>query len=62
MIGGLNVAAAILAVRSILLMSVLGSVGLTVMAVMAPDPIRLGAVALYTVTVVLPLVWLGSRR
>lgn len=60
-IGGLNVAASILAVRLILMISVLGAIGLAVMALWIPDPVRLGALALYTVTVVLPLVWLGSH-
>lgn len=62
LIGGLNVAALILSARFILMASVLGAIGLTWLAIAAENPMRLGAVALYTVTVVLPLVWLAGRR
>ena len=60
-IGSLNVATKILAVRLILLLAVIGAVGLTLIAVQKNDPARLIAVGVYTITVVLPVVWLTSR-
>ena len=60
--GAMNVATRILAVRMILLLAVLGAVILTWLALLTADPVRLGAVALYTITVVMPLVWLSSRN
>ena len=60
-LGAMNVAVWLLAVRMILLLAVVGAVILTWYALTAPDPFRLGAVALYTVTVVVPLVWLARR-
>jgi hypothetical protein len=61
-IGGLNVAALVLAARLILMIAVLGAIALTWLALETESPTRLGAVGLYTITVVLPLVWLGGRR
>ena len=60
-IGSLNVAAAVLAARFVLLLSVIGAILLVWMALALHDPFRLIAVGIYTVTVVLPLVWLASR-
>jgi len=61
-IGAMNVAVAILAARMILLLAVIGAIALTWDALQAADPLRLGAVAGYAVTVVCPLVWLSSRH
>jgi hypothetical protein len=60
--GALNVVTAVLAVRLILLVSVCGAIALAYLALVLPDPYRLGALAIYAVAVVLPLVWLSSRR
>jgi hypothetical protein len=58
----LNVAAAILAARMILLLAVLGAIALAWMALQAHDLLRLAVLAVYTVTCVGPLIWLSSRR
>ena len=58
----MNVVIAVLAVRLILLVCVCGAIALAYLALMQPDPYRLGALAIYAIAVVLPLVWLSSRR
>jgi hypothetical protein len=60
-IGAINAVTAILAIRMIVMMSVLGGIGLTFIALGEPDPYRLGALTIYTVAVVMPVVWLASR-
>jgi hypothetical protein len=60
--GALNVIVALIAVRLILLVSVSGAVALAYLALAQPDPYRLGALGVYGVLVVLPMVWLASRR
>jgi hypothetical protein len=62
MMGALNVATAILAVRLILLASVLGAIGLTYLVLREPDPYRLAALGVYAGVVVVPLIWLTARR
>ena len=61
-LGSLNLAVSILAVRLILLLAVLGAVGLTWLALAARDLLLTVPVGLYTITVCLPLVWLAGRR
>ena len=60
--GALNALFVILAVRTILLVAVIGAIWLTLIAVERPDPWRLGALAIYCVVVVVPTTWLASRR
>ena len=63
--GSLNVLFAVLAVRTILLFAVVGAFVLTWTVVKAPDPITtpsLIILAVYGLLVVLPVVWLSSRR
>lgn len=60
-LGALAVAIRILAARSILLFAVLGAIGLAWLALSAADYVRLVALALYTVSVVCPLIWLASK-
>ena len=60
-LGALQVAVFILAARAILLISVCGAICLAYLAIAQAEPLRLGAVGLYTLGVVLPLVWLASR-
>lgn len=60
--GALNVLVAVIAARFILLVAVVGAIWLTVIVTQSPDPYRLGLLAVYCGTVVLPMVWLASRR
>lgn len=59
--GTLNVLCAVLAVRLILLVAVSGGVGLAWLSLQEPDPMRLGALAIYGVLVVVPLIWMAGR-
>lgn len=61
-LGALNILAIILAIRLTLLVAIGGAIALTLIAIRAPDPYRLGALAIYAVAVVIPAVWLASRR
>jgi hypothetical protein len=61
-IGAFNVLAIILAVRLILLVAVIGAIIVVSGVMAAPDPWRLGALAIYTIVVVIPLVWLSGRK
>ena len=61
-LGALNVITAVLAVRLTLLVSVCGASGLAWMALADPDPYRLATLGVYGAVVVLPLIWLTSRR
>lgn len=60
--GALNVAATILAARMILLVAVTGAIYLSWLSLAQPDIYRLACLAVYAVVVVVPLVWLASRR
>ena len=60
--GALNVIAALLAARMIVLVSVSGGIALTWAALGQPDPWRLGALAIYSLAIVVPSVWLASRK
>ena len=60
--GALNVIAALLAARMIVLVSVSGGIALTWAALGQPDPWRLGALAIYSVAIVVPSVWLAARK
>ena len=61
-LGALNLLTAVLAVRLTLLVSVCGASLLAWLALTNPDPYRLGTLGVYGVVVVLPLIWLASRR
>jgi hypothetical protein len=58
----LNVLFVILAVRAVLMLATIGAIILSVMVVRAPDPWRLGALAIYAIAIVLPLIGLSSRK
>lgn len=62
MLGAMSALALVLAVRLALLVAIVGAIVLTYIAIQAPDPWRLGALAVYTALVVLPTTWLASRR
>jgi hypothetical protein len=61
-LGSINVLAVVLAVRLGLLVAIVGAIVLTYIAIEAPDPMRLGALAIYAAFVILPTTWLASRR
>lgn len=61
-LGALNVLVVVIAVRLIVLVAVTGGIVLTATALNNPDPWRLGALAIYSIAVVIPVVWLASRR
>jgi hypothetical protein len=61
-IGALNALTVILAVRLTLLVAVCGAIALAYLALQASDPMKLGALGIYTALVVIPLVALAARR
>lgn len=61
-IGALNMATAILAIRLVLLVEISGAIGLTWIALQTPDPYRLGALAIYCASVVVPTIVMALRR
>ena len=61
-IGAFNTLAIILAIRLILLVAIVGAIALSVIAINAPDPYRLAALGIYSVVIVVPMVWLSSRK
>jgi len=58
--GGLNIAANILAARSIVMVAVSGGIFLTEQALSAPDVIRVAAITVYGLLVVVPAIWLAA--
>ena len=60
--GAFSALALVLAARLILLVAIVGAFLLTYIVVAAPDPWRLAALGVYALAVVLPTVWLASRR
>jgi hypothetical protein len=61
-LGALNLATAVLAVRVILLLAVVGAAVLAVLTLRTGQPAALAVLGIYTVSVVCPLVWLSSRH
>jgi hypothetical protein len=61
-LGALNVMIMITAARFTVLVAVVGGIVLTAIALDGPDPWRLGALAIYTVAVVVPVVWMTARH
>jgi hypothetical protein len=64
-LGSLNVLFIVLAVRAVLLVAVIGALVLARAALAAPAAVQQPALvmlAVYCVTVVMPIVWLSSRR
>lgn len=60
--GALNVLALVLAIRMTVFASVVGGIILSAIALWAPDPYRVGTLAIYCMAVVAPCIWLASRR
>lgn len=60
--GALNVLSAVLASRLIVLIAVLGGIWLTATGLQTADPIRLVPLGIYSLFVVVPAVWLASRK
>ena len=52
----------ILAARFILLVATGGAIALAWLAAQEHDPYRLGAIGIYVLGVMMPLVWLSSRH
>jgi hypothetical protein len=61
-LGALNVLIVITAVRIIVLVAIVGGIVLTASALAAPDPWRLGTLLIYAGFIVVPVIWLASRR
>ena len=63
--GALNLLAVVLAVRLVLLVAVIGALWLAKLALDVPAPLQIPALVMlgvYCATVVLPMVWLSSRK
>ena len=60
--GALSLVTAVLAARFVVLVAVAGGIVLTWNALQVSDPIRLAALGIYSLAVVVPTVWLASRR
>ena len=61
-LGAINVLVQVVAVRMIVLVAVSGGIVLASISLGSPDPWRLGVLAIYALAVVIPVVWLASRR
>ena len=61
-VGAFNVISGVLAARMIVLVAVVGGVALTYLALGNSDPIRLVPLGIYCLLVVVPAVWLASRK
>jgi uncharacterized membrane protein YhaH (DUF805 family) len=61
-LGTLNVLVVVTAIRLITLTAVIGGIVLTAIALNSPDPWRVGVLAIYAIAVVVPVIWMASRR
>ena len=64
-LGALNVVAVVLAVRLVLLVAVVGALYLAKIALDAPAALQMPAIVMlgvYCATVVIPMVWMSSRK
>ena len=59
--GALNALALVLAIRMFVGIAVIGGIVLTWLALETADPLRLGALAIYCLGVMIPIVFLASR-
>lgn len=60
-IGALNIATRILAVRVILLVAMIGGIALTGICLLNPDPYRLIALSIYCGTALVPMILMSLR-
>ena len=60
-LGAFNAMALVLAARIAVLVAIGGGIALTWLALSNPDPYRLGALAIYSLSVVVPTIWLAGR-
>ena len=63
--GALNLLAVVLAIRLVLLVAVIGALWLAKLALDVPAPLQIPALVMlgvYCATVVIPMVWLSSRK
>lgn len=60
MLGSINVLAKVLSIRWTLMMAVAGGIVLSAQALASPDVYKLGALALYGLLIVVPVVWLAA--
>ena len=61
-LGTCNVLFAVIAVRFSLLIAITGAVWLTLLVTADSNPFRLAAIAIYSIFVVIPTIWLASRK
>jgi hypothetical protein len=61
-LGALNVMIMITAARFTVLVSVVGGIVLTAIALDGPDPFRLIALGIYSVAIVVPVIYFSLRR
>jgi hypothetical protein len=60
--GAFNALSNVLAVRLTLLVAVCGGIALAYLSVEQADNLKLGALAIYSGMVVVPLIWLAARH
>ena len=60
--GAINVLVALLAIRLILFVAIVGAIVLTFTVERSPDQWRLAALAIYCAVTILPLTWLAARK
>ena len=60
--GALNALLLVLGVRLTLLVAVCGAIALAYLAIGSADNLKLGALAIYSGLVVVPLIWLAARH
>ena len=58
----LNVLSTVLAVRFTLIVAVVGAIWLALLTIQAALPFQLAALGIYGLLVVVPLIWLSSRK
>lgn len=62
MMGAVAVVTQVLSLRLQVLVATIGAIVLTKMALDNPDPYRLGALAIYSIFIVGPTIWLAGKR
>ena len=60
--GAMEVLWTVIALRTVLLVAVSGGIFLTWLALQQPDPYRLGALAIYSISTIMPCVWMATKK